>query len=45
VWIALDLGGNVESVLLRLWGDRTEIRQRSAQGALNLLRRALLGTD
>jgi nicotinamide-nucleotide amidase len=45
VWIALDLGGNVESVLLRLWGDRTEIRQRSAQGALNLLRRALLSTD
>lgn len=44
VWIALDLGGDVEAVLLRLWGDRAEIRQRSAQGALNLLRRALLGT-
>ena len=45
VWIALDLRGDVETVLLRLWGDRTEIRQRSAQGALNLLRRALLGAD
>ena len=41
VWIALDLGGTVEAVLLRLWGDRTEIRQRSAQGALNLLRLTL----
>jgi nicotinamide-nucleotide amidase len=43
VWLALDLGGAVDAVLLRLWGDRTEIRQRSAQGALNLLRRALIG--
>ena len=45
VWIALDLCGESEAVLLRLWGDRTEIRQRSAQGALNLLRRALLATS
>jgi nicotinamide-nucleotide amidase len=44
VWIALDLGGDVTAVLLRLWGDRTEIRQRSAQGALNLLRRALIAS-
>lgn len=42
VWIALDLGDEGEAVLLRLWGDRAEIRQRAAQGALNLLRRALL---
>jgi len=42
VWIALDRRGEGQAVLLRLWGDRTEIRQRSAQGALNLLRRALL---
>ena len=41
VWIALDLQGSTEAVLLRLWGDRQEIRQRSAQGALNLLRCAL----
>jgi nicotinamide-nucleotide amidase len=42
VWLALDLRGEVETVLLRLWGDRAEIRQRSAQGALDLLRRALI---
>lgn len=41
VWIALDLAGTVESRLLRLWGDREEIRQRSAQWALELLRRRL----
>lgn len=41
VWLALDLQGTVEAVQLRLWGDRQEIRQRSAQGALNLLRCAL----
>jgi nicotinamide-nucleotide amidase len=45
VWIALDLQGRVETVLLRLWGDRAEIRQRSAQGALNLLRRSLIGAN
>ena len=43
VWIALDLRGEVEAVQLRLWGDRAEIRHRSAQGALNLLRLTLLG--
>jgi nicotinamide-nucleotide amidase len=42
VWIALDLRGRVEARLLNLWGDRDEVRQRSAQGALELLRRALL---
>lgn len=44
VWIALDLRGEVQAVLLRLWGDRTEIRQRSAQGTLNLLRRTLIAS-
>lgn len=42
VWIAFDLQGRVESRLLRLWGDRGEIRQRSAQWAMELLRRALV---
>ena len=44
VWIALDLEGRVESRLLRLWGDRDEVRRRSAQAALELLRRSLAGS-
>jgi nicotinamide-nucleotide amidase len=40
VWIALD--GRVTTARgLRLIGDRTEIRQRAAQSALDLVRRAL----
>jgi nicotinamide-nucleotide amidase len=41
VWIALDLQGAVQARLLRLWGDRHEVRQRAAQAALDLLRRTL----
>ena len=44
VWIALDLEGHVQSRLLRLWGDRDEVRRRAAQAALELLRRALLAS-
>ncbi len=44
VWIGLDLQGAVETRQLRLWGDREEIRRRSAQAALEMLRRALLPT-
>ena len=44
VWIGLDLQGVVETRQLRLWGDREEIRRRSAQAALEMLRRALLPT-
>lgn len=40
VWIALD--GKASAVLgLRLFGDRAEVRARSAQAALDLLRRQL----
>ncbi len=40
VWIALD--GKLSAVLgVRLFGDRSEIRARSAQAALDLLRRQL----
>jgi nicotinamide-nucleotide amidase len=42
VWIAADVEGDVGSVGLRLWGDRDEIRRRSAQAVLDLARRALL---
>jgi nicotinamide-nucleotide amidase len=45
VWIALDLDGTIETRLLRLWGDRDEIRRRSAQAALELLRRALATSE
>lgn len=41
VWIAIDVQGAVTTRELRLWGDREEIRQRSAQWTLELLRHAL----
>jgi nicotinamide-nucleotide amidase len=41
VWIALDLGGEVEARRFQLIGDRDEVRQRAAQAALELLRRRL----
>jgi nicotinamide-nucleotide amidase len=40
VWIALD-GRVTKARGLRLIGDRTEVRQRAAQSALDLVRRAL----
>ncbi|HEY9228963.1 MAG TPA: competence/damage-inducible protein A [Gemmatimonadaceae bacterium] len=43
VWIAVDVGGEVQTRELRLWGDRDEIRQRSAQWTLELLRQRLTG--
>lgn len=45
VWIAADVSGDVESRLLKLWGDRDEIRQRSAQWTLALLRERLLARN
>ena len=42
VWIASDLQGVVESRRLRLIGDRTEVRQRAAQAALEMVRRRVL---
>lgn len=42
VWVAVDLGGEVHAVRAILPGDRTEIRQRAAQLALDRLRRAFL---
>jgi nicotinamide mononucleotide (NMN) deamidase PncC len=42
VWIAADVQGDVQPRLLRLWGDREEIRARSAQWTLELLRQRLV---
>jgi nicotinamide-nucleotide amidase len=41
VWICVDISGEAHAQLLRLWGDRDEVRQRSAQWTLDLLRRTL----
>jgi nicotinamide-nucleotide amidase len=43
VWIATDVDGAVETRLLRLIGDRAEVRQRAAQSVLEMLRRRLVG--
>jgi nicotinamide-nucleotide amidase len=42
VCIAVDVRGTLGSVRLSVIGDREEIRRRSTQSALNLVRRALL---
>jgi nicotinamide-nucleotide amidase len=44
VWIALDLNGTVESRRYAMVGDRAEIRHRSAQAAMEMLRRRLLAS-
>ena len=44
VWIALAFRGNVEAKRFAMVGDRAEIRHRSAQAALEMLRRRLTGT-
>ena len=41
VWIALDFRGEVQSRRFVLVGDRVEVRHRSAQAALEMLRRRL----
>ena len=40
VWVAVDLNGEVHAVRAILPGDRSEIRYRAAQLALDRLRRA-----
>jgi nicotinamide mononucleotide (NMN) deamidase PncC len=41
VWIATDIDGKVDARLLRLIGDRAEIRFRATQSVLEMVRRAL----
>lgn len=42
VWVAIDVDGSVHAVRATVPGDRTEIRQRAAQLALDRLRKAFL---
>ena len=42
VWIAMDYGGEMQSRRYVMVGDRAEVRHRSAQAALEMLRRRLL---
>ncbi|MEO8620610.1 MAG: competence/damage-inducible protein A [bacterium] len=44
VWIALDYRGDVQSRRFVMVGDRAEVRHRSAQAALEMLRRKLLAS-
>jgi nicotinamide-nucleotide amidase len=44
VCIAADVNGDVRSFRAIMIGDRGEVRQRSTQSALSLVRRLLLGT-
>jgi len=44
VCVAADVSGDVQSFRAIMIGDRAEVRQRSAQSALSLVRRILLGT-
>jgi nicotinamide-nucleotide amidase len=45
VWIGVDVNGAVETRLLKMWGDRQEIRERAAQWTMEMLRKALLGAS
>lgn len=45
VWIAAAFPDGTRTRLLRLLGDREEIRRRATQSSLELVRRALLGDD
>lgn len=42
VWMAAALDGRLETALRRFPGDREDVRQRSAQGALDLMRRMVI---
>lgn len=45
VWVATDVRGDIQQRMFQLWGDREEIRARSAQWTLELLRKRLVSTD
>jgi nicotinamide-nucleotide amidase len=41
VWIGVDIDGEVTARVFAFWGDRDEIRQRSAQWAMEIVRQRL----
>jgi nicotinamide-nucleotide amidase len=41
VWIAINVDGDIQTRMLRLWGGREEVRQRAAQWAMEMLRQKL----
>jgi nicotinamide-nucleotide amidase len=43
VWVAVDVDGQVEARRYAMIGDRAEVRHRSAQAAMEMLRRRLMG--
>jgi len=43
VWIATDVGGDVQATGRRYLGDREDVRRRSAQAALDQVRRSTSG--
>lgn len=45
VWVAVDILGACSSRMLRLWGDRDEIRERSAQWTLEIARKRLVAVN
>ena len=45
VWLATDIEGETEARVVRLWGDRREVRERAAQWTLEFLRRRLTKSE
>jgi nicotinamide-nucleotide amidase len=43
VWIAVNVDGEAQTALHRMWGDRVDIRERAAQWTLESLRLELIG--
>lgn len=43
VWIAVDVDGERRTLRSVYWGNREEVRYRAAQGALDMIRRVLVG--
>jgi nicotinamide-nucleotide amidase len=44
VWVATDVKGDVRATVRRYLGDREDVRRRSAQAALEQVRRSVTGS-